>query len=122
MGWYCVTAVIKNFPAEGDEVEISNRNQNSPSNDMPRRRLPNITETTEDEAGLNKTKNQNLGSNVIKFRPFGILEPQSARIARKNIKSVILLKFKTIKNHLRLSHYCVMLQIFDIKFSHLTRK
>nr|CAD2192121.1 unnamed protein product [Meloidogyne enterolobii] len=75
--------------AEGDEVEISNRNQNSPSNDMPRRRLPNITETTEDEAGLNKTKNQNLGSNVIKFRPFGILEPQSARIARKNIKSII---------------------------------
>uniref|UniRef100_A0A915N5T7 Myo-inositol monophosphatase A3 n=1 Tax=Meloidogyne javanica TaxID=6303 RepID=A0A915N5T7_MELJA len=76
------------YEPEGDEVEISNRNQNPPSNDITRRQ-PNITEPNEDETELNKSKNQRLGSNVIKFRPFGILEPQSARIARKNIQSII---------------------------------
>uniref|UniRef100_A0A915MZR6 Uncharacterized protein n=1 Tax=Meloidogyne javanica TaxID=6303 RepID=A0A915MZR6_MELJA len=74
---------------EGDEVKISNRNQNPPSNDITRRIHPNITKTTEDETEFNKTINQRLGSNVIKFRPFGILEPQSAKIARKNIRSII---------------------------------
>uniref|UniRef100_A0A1I8BY34 GLOBIN domain-containing protein n=1 Tax=Meloidogyne hapla TaxID=6305 RepID=A0A1I8BY34_MELHA len=41
------------------------------------------------EADVNKNTYEKLGSEVIKFRPFGILEPQSAKIALENIQSIL---------------------------------
>ncbi|KAL7072586.1 hypothetical protein ACQ4LE_008219 [Meloidogyne hapla] len=57
---------------EDNEHEINNHNPKS--HDMKR---------------IRNTIEMSAGSEVIKFRPFGILEPQSAKIALENIQSIL---------------------------------